>query len=164
MMPVTASTRSKSGVLQSDNWQSLPAFDGLVSPAIIRGVIHPTRLMIDIEPGAVGCEITLHLLGFDPGHDHTEEVPTPFGLGPPRRQLTAAARAASDQVAAWIADYRDRPGYRHRVVLPRPQHVHGWTRSLVPSSAHAGYLFLAGDSQSLNQRIADAGICPVDLH
>ncbi|WP_146405024.1 hypothetical protein [Allorhodopirellula heiligendammensis] len=143
-------------------WPPLPTADGLATPAIIRGVIQPTRLIVDMEPGRVGCEITLHLLGFDPNKTASEPAPTRPGFRP-RHRLTAAARAACDQIAAWIADHPDRPGHRHRVYLPRPAFVHGWTRTLQPASAHAGLIYLAGDDRSLNQRIADAGLWPLEV-
>jgi len=139
-------------------WPALSSVDGLWTPAIIRGVIQPSRLIVDIEPGRVGCEITLHLAGFDPNYRATQRVRVDASI---KHRLTDAARAAVDQIDALIRSRPDRPGHRHRIFLPRPAFVHGWTHTIHPASAHGGYLFLAGDDRSLNERIASAGLCPV---
>jgi hypothetical protein len=150
---------------------------GLMTPAIVRGVISATRLVVDIEPGRSGLEINLILLGFDPEYDPFIEVDesavygsaggrpmrTPSAIQFNRqRQLTPQGRKARDQVADWIDSVPTGPGRRHQIWFPRPMFAHGWVKEFQPQSTHGGYLFLNGQPSPINDALASSGLVPID--
>ncbi len=121
---------------------------GYSAPAVVRGVITCDRLLVDLVEDGVEIELVLAGLTPDPATEPAGDL----------RQLTPLAAWARD----WVHDAIAAAGLRHHVFLPRPRRVGRWLPSIEPGSRHVGLLFLAGGQQSLNSRIAQAGICRYD--
>ncbi|MEM9827843.1 MAG: hypothetical protein AAF958_14725 [Planctomycetota bacterium] len=99
-----------------------------------------------------GIEIELRLVGVDPDvsveYDHVRSI----------YKLSRAARRHSDVLQRLVSGRPDRRGHRHRVFLPRPKYGENWIRAIAPNRILAGVIYLAGDDQSLNSRLVEAGL------